>query len=141
MEVYPSRSRDIGMSGSETHGWRSTHHTSTPGFTIDLSLRSPALIATIPSRFMSSEITGDPHVGQKRRSTYTSSLFSPRSWYVRSSPLIVSWELCAMTLTENAPPLCRWQCSQWHTAVANGSPASSKVTDPHKQCPDVMSRL
>lgn len=45
-----------------------------------------------------------------------------------------------MMFTENALPLWRWQCSQWQTAVAMGSPANSKVTDPHKQCPVVMRR-
>ena len=64
-----SRSSETAMSGSETQGWRSTHHTSTPGRTADLSSRVPAFTATTPAVFASSDTIGDPHDGQNRRRT------------------------------------------------------------------------
>ena len=64
-----SRSSDTAMSVSETQGWRSTHHTSTPGRTADLSSSVPAFTATTPAVFASSDTIGEPHDGQNRRRT------------------------------------------------------------------------
>ena len=60
------------MPGSSTHGWRSTHHTCTVGFTPDLSSSAPALTATTPAVFANSETIGEPHERQNLRRTYTS---------------------------------------------------------------------
>ena len=69
LKVPTTRSIDTAMPGSDTHGWRSTHHTSTVGFTVDLSSSAPAFTATMPGDDASSDTIGEPHDPQKRRRT------------------------------------------------------------------------
>jgi hypothetical protein len=66
-----------------------------------------------------SEVIGEPHSGQKFRSTGWP--LSPVSWKVLSRPWIDSDDLGTPMTTEKAVPACFWQLRQWQTATSAGS--------------------
>jgi hypothetical protein len=85
-----------------------------------------------------SEKIGEPHSGQKLRSTAWP--LSPLSWNALSGPLTDIADFGIPTTTENAVPVCFWQRVQWHTPTNTGSALAEYWTRPQRQ-PPVISRL
>jgi len=131
-----SRSLETAISGMMTHGCFDSHHTSTSGEIDAFSSRVPDLTMTISRRPVGIEMIGEPQFPQKCRSTCTvPDGSSPGSPYIFMSPLTVKLSAAVTRLTENAPPLWRWQWSQWQTAVLMTSPVIEYVTWPQRQRP------